>query len=428
MLKWISNTFDCLRCKENQCYGNNAINEALRKELMVLKTREYTLDIKERESYDVVVVGGGIAGVSAAVSAARGGAQTLLIEKSVNLGGLATNGLISWYEPLCDGQGVQMVKGIAEELITLCAKYSFDNIPESWGGSGHNTPRNERYSTYFSPTVFSAALDEFVTSNGVTLRFDTFATYPVMKGKLCEGVITESCSGAEYFGAKTVIDATGDATIAHRAGIPTVEGQNYMTYVAHGCSLSGAERLCSDADFSAFRKWLWLGSDMFGNGHPEGMKRIAGTNADDITEYMLMSKACLLEKIKSMDKNSFDIMTMPFMPQLRTIRRICGETDFNAIDGETYDDAIGNCGDFRPSGAGKHYQIPFGALYHAEFPNVLAAGRIISAPQGDGWEIARVIPNCALTGEAAGKAAARSSLFGDSFDGIRREHMNKIFV
>lgn len=106
-------------------------------------------EIIEKESYDVIVVGGGIAGVAAAVSAARNGASTFLIEKSVNLGGLATNGLISWYEPLCDGEGNQMVKGIAEELIKLSVKYSFDNLPEKWGGSGHNKSRNQRYSTFF---------------------------------------------------------------------------------------------------------------------------------------------------------------------------------------------------------------------------------------------------------------------------------------
>lgn len=390
--------------------------------------KEFNLKTVERGSYDVIVVGGGIAGVAAAVAAARSGAATFLIEKSVNLGGLATNGLISWYEPLCDGQGTQVVRGIAEELIKLCSQYSFDNIPKRWGGSGHNAPRNDRYSTLFSPTVFSAALDKFVTDNGVKIRFDTLTTYPVMDGNICEGVIAESCSGTEFFRAKTVIDATGDASVIHRAGIPTVEGKNYMTYVAHYCDLTGAERLSTDSDFSAFRKWMGIGSDMFGNGHPKEMKRISGTNADEITEYILTGKACLLKKIKNMDKDSFDIMTLPFMPQLRTIRRLQGATDFNAVDGETYDDAIGNCGDFRPGGEGKHYQIPFGALYNRDFPNILAAGRIISAPQGDGWEVARVIPNCALTGEAAGKAAALHSLSGYSFENIRSECMDKIFV
>ena len=98
-------------------------------------------------------------------------------------------------------------------------------------------------------------------------------------------------------------------------------------------------------------------------------------------------------------------MTLPTMPQFRTIRRIIGKTDFNAIDGEKFADNIGNTSDFRYS-EGRRYQIPFGALYNENFPNLIAAGRIISSPQGDGWEIARVIPNCALTGEAAGNAAS----------------------
>lgn len=88
----------------------------------------------KRENYDVIVVGGGIAGIAAAVSAAREGMKTFLIEKSFNLGGLATGGLISWYEPLCDGKGNQMIFGIAEELIKLSAKNSFDTLPSEWGG------------------------------------------------------------------------------------------------------------------------------------------------------------------------------------------------------------------------------------------------------------------------------------------------------
>ena len=366
--------------------------------------------IIKREDYDVIVVGGGIAGVAAAVASARKGTSTFLLEKSVNLGGLATNGLISWYEPLCDGEGTQMIYGIAEELIKLCGKYSFENLPEKWGGDGHNKPRNERYSTLFSPTVFSAALDTYVTDNGVTLRFDTLATYPVMNNNICEGVIVESCNGREFFGAKTVIDATGDATIMHRAGVPTVIGKNYMTYVSHYCDIEAAEKLCNDGDFSSFRKWMNTGSDMFGNGHPQGLDLLTGETAEEITSYMVSGKKSLLKKIEQLDKNSFDVMTLPFMPQFRTIRRIIGKTDFNAVDGETYTDSIGNCGDFRPNGKGKHYQIPFSSMYNENFPNIIAAGRIISSPQGDGWEVARVIPTCALTGEAAGNAAAEASL------------------
>ncbi|MBR5152327.1 MAG: FAD-dependent oxidoreductase [Clostridia bacterium] len=357
-------------------------------------------------SYDVIVIGGGIAGVAASVSAARAGASSLLIEKSCNLGGLATGGLISWYEPLCDGEGTQMIYGIAEELIRLSVKYGFENLPKCWDGDGKNAPRNQRYSTFYSPGVFSAALDGYVLENGVDLRFDTLTTYPVMEGTLCKGVVCESINGREYFQAKVVIDATGDASLMHRAGVPTVSGKNFMTYIAHYCDMELAEQLCKDSDFSAFRKWMNTGSDMFGKGHPEGMDLLTGITAEEITAYMTEGKKSLIQRISQKDKHSFDIMTIPTMPQLRTIRRIVGACDFNAIDGETYPDAIGDCGDFRPDGTGKHYQIPFGALYNENFPNLLAAGRIISSPQGDGWEVARVIPTCALTGEAAGKAAA----------------------
>ena len=135
------------------------------------------------------------------------------------------------------------------------------------------------------------------------------------------------------------------------------------------------------------------------------MELLTGLDADEITDYVIAGKKSMLEHCKQWDRGDFDIMTLPTMPQLRTIRRIVGDCDFEAIDGKTYPDSIGDCNDFRPSGIGKHYQIPAGALFNSDFPNLIAAGRIISAPQGDPWEVTRVIPVCAMTGEAAGKIA-----------------------
>ena len=367
---------------------------------------EFTINATQKENYDVIVVGGGIAGVAASVSAARNGASVLLVEKQVNLGGLATGGLISWYEPLCDGTGRQMIFGIAEELIRLSARYGFDNLPEKWGGQSGNPPRKDRFATLFSPTVFSLALDEFVLQNGVTVRFDCRATYPVMEGNVCVGVITESVSGSEFFGAKAVIDATGDASILYRAGVPTEEGENFMTYIVHMFETGDAKTLCESGDLPKFRRWVNKGSDLLGNGHPEGMGLQKGVTCEEVTRYMLEGKKRMLQYIKTLDKNRFDIMKLPTMPQFRTIRRLVGKCDFCAVDGETFADSIGTCGDFRPEHIGKHYEIPGGALCHESFPNLFAAGRIISAPKGDGWEVARVIPTCALTGEAAGRMAA----------------------
>lgn len=365
------------------------------------------MEAVNKGKYDIIVVGGGIAGVSAAVSAARQGKSVLLIEKQVNLGGLATNGLISWYEPLCDGKGKQMIFGIAEELIQLSIKHGFDNLHEKWGGSGTER-KDARYATNFSPTIFSIMLDKFVLDNGVKLRFDTYATYPVMEGKHCEGVICESVGGREFFEAGVVIDATGDASICYRAGMPTVLGENFMTYVTHVVEKEGAEKYVEDGKLVSLRKWFGVGSDLEGNGHPDGMEMLKCENADDVTGYVVTGKMKFYERFKNKSKDTFDIMTLPTMAQFRTIRRIVGAVDFNAVDGMEFEDSIGNCGDFRAKNIGNHYQIPYGALYNPEFDNILACGRIISAPHGDGWEVARVIPTCALTGEAAGKAAAKA--------------------
>ena len=320
--------------------------------------------------YDVIVVGGGIAGVAAAVSAARNKAKTLLIEKSVNLGGLATTGLISWYEPLCDGQGKQMIGGISEELIKLSVAYGLDNLAKSWGGSRPDQKNPERYCTFFSPTIFSIALDDYVLKNGVELRFDTLATYPVMDGKKCTGVVVESVNGREYFEAAAVVDATGDASVMDRAGVPTVLGKNFMSFVAHYYDTDDAQKLAETRDTRLFRKWMSVGADLEGNGQPEGMKFFAEGTAEELTEYMIIGKQKLFERIKAKGKNNFDITTLPYMPQFRTIRRIAGRCDFPAIDGKTYEDSIGWCGDFRPKGIGKHYQIPFSSMYHEDFENL----------------------------------------------------------
>lgn len=361
-------------------------------------------EVSVKPEYDVVVVGGGIAGVAAAVAAARNGAKTILLEKQINLGGLATVGLISWYEPLCDGEGKQMIGGIAEELIKLSIKYGFENLPAKWGGEGKNEIHYDRYATRYSPTLFSLALDEFVTESGADIRFDTLATFPVMEGNICKGVIAESITGKEFFPAKIVIDATGDASVAHGAGIPTAEGENYLIYICHTYSQSGINEYNRTGDMAKLRRWSACGSDMYGNGHPEGMPRLYRSSAEAQNNYIMLGKRMMLGKYKSIDKHTRDIMMMPTMPQYRKIRHIRGEYVFNGSeDGRTFENTIGSCGDFRTPG--RHFQIPYGCLYNKKFGNILVAGRIISA-EDDGWEITRVIPVCALTGESAGVAAS----------------------
>lgn len=358
-----------------------------------------------KRAHDVLVVGGGIGGVSAAVAAARSGASVLLIEKSINLGGLATRGLISWYEPLCDGEGHQMVGGIAEELIKLSVSVGLEDLPTRWGGDAKTAhSERKRYATHYSPTFFSLALDKWVLSAGVELVLDSHATYPVMEGKVCRGILVEDAGGRSFYPAQMIIDATGDATIAYRAGMECVTGNNFLSYWVHDFTYESAKKYAKDGNLAAFRRWNCVGSAANGTGHPKGMKLFHGDSAEEITEFVLCGKELMLQKYEGIQKDQREIMTLPEMPQFRTVRHIVGKSTFMGTeDGVTCADSIGAIGDFRVCGT--HYTIPYATLYHPDFPNILTAGRIISA-EGEGWEITRVIPGCALTGEAAGVAAA----------------------
>lgn len=378
--------------------------------------------IYKKSSHDVIVVGGGIAGVSAAVSAARHGADVLLIEKSILLGGLATIGLISWFEPLCDSCGKQMIGGISEELIRLAIKYGFDNMPESWKNKADI--KQGRYTTFFSPTIFSLALDEYTVSQGVTLLFDCLAVMPVIHEGICEGIIAETKEGKVFYPCKMIIDATGDASVFAAGGAPTECGDNFTTIFSQAITAEGINEYTENRDMRSLRKWLCLGSNLAGKGHPEGMRKICGLTAEDITEYVLTGRRLLFEKIKESDRNSRDIATLPMMPQLRTIRHITGEYSFKARNGEAFENAVGSCGDFRAAFKGNHYQIPYTALYNKNYKNMIAAGRIISA-EDNGWEVSRVIPVCGLTGQAAGTAAALCIQKNTAVDEIDVSYLQK---
>ncbi len=376
-----------------------------------------TVETVTKKSHDVVVVGGGIGGVCAAVSAARMGASVLLIEKSINLGGLATRGLISWYEPLCDGQGHRMVGGIGEELIRLAVSVGLEDLSNDWKDpNAEPVAPQKRYCSHFSPTFFSLALDRFVLDAGVEMVLDSHATYPVMDGKRLRGVLVEDAAGRSFYPAKIVIDATGDASIAYRAGVPCELGNNFLSYWVHDFSYETAQKYVEDQNLAKFRHWNHAGSSANGKGHPEGMKLFHGDSAEEITDFVLRGKELLLKRYEGIDPLTREIMTLPEMPQFRTIRHIVGKSTFEGTeDGIMCQTPIGVITDFRKGGT--HYSVPYETLYHPDFSNLLTAGRIISAV-GEGWEITRVIPGCTLTGEAAGAAAVLALSHGEDADRV----------
>lgn len=360
------------------------------------------------EETEVLVVGGGIAGVAAALAARRAGARVLLLEKSVLLGGLATNGLINWYEPLCDGQGEQMSFGLAEELLRLSVRYGEDTLPEIWRDPASPIDKSKvrkekqhpvggRYGTFFSPTMFQLAMDEILEAEGVRLRLDILAAWPHMVDGVCQGVICESKSGRELFAARVVIDATGDADLFFRAGAPCVEGHNYLSFVAH------LWRAAEQARSMKHRRWVACGSDLYGKGHPKEYPTITGLRNEEITRFVLDGRRLLREKLREGTSQVLDL-ALPTMAQLRTTRRIQGAVTLTEAHQKTArKDSIGLIGDFER--VGQWYEIPWGTLYCEGMPNLLAAGRMTSS-EGWAWEATRVIPSCAVTGQAAGLAAA----------------------
>ena len=117
--------------------------------------------------YDVIVCGGGIAGVAAALASSRCGAKTLLIEREYTLGGLATLGLVTIYLPLCDGMGNQVSYGITEELLKLSVKHgAAGRCPEKWLSEDYT--REERQKSCLLYTSFGKSAG--ICDDGVDVR------------------------------------------------------------------------------------------------------------------------------------------------------------------------------------------------------------------------------------------------------------------
>ena len=96
------------------------------------KTIVYEKKLQVKKEYDVIVCGGGVAGVAAAVTSAKNGLSTLLIEKSNMLGGLGTLGLINLFVPMCNGRGKQIIFGLAEKWLRKSVEVGIDFIPSDW--------------------------------------------------------------------------------------------------------------------------------------------------------------------------------------------------------------------------------------------------------------------------------------------------------
>lgn len=349
------------------------------------------------KEYDVIVIGGGIAGCSAALAARRHGKSVLVLEKLITLGGLATSGHIVIYLPLDDGFGRQVIGGISEELLQLSSKYAYYA-----GDFSRWKEQGKRYECKFNGPAFSLALEELLLSVGVDILYDTLFAGADIAGRSCKGVLIENKSGRSRISCKAVVDASGDADLFVRSGEPWDKAPNSLAiwlYSAGESDYGYQKRGGADAPGL---KLVSIGRIDTTKDKQQIDAPYFGDNADNINRFVIDGHQRLLSHIK--DDAAFVPASLPSMAQIRTARRICGRYLLSDKDaGAHFEDNIGGTGDWRKPGP--VYEIPYRSLMTEGLENVVCAGRCIST-EGEAWEIIRCIPQAALTGQAAGTALA----------------------
>jgi len=370
------------------------------------------IETKITQECDVLVCGGGVAGISAALAAARQGKKVTLLEKQFMLGGLATAGLVVIYLPLCDGEGNQVSFGIAEELLRLSISMGAEaDYPDNWLDSddkSRRTNRDKRFSVRFNPSLFAILAEQELIRAGVNILYGTYAVGTHLESDKINAVIIENKSGRQAIKATSVVDATGDCDIANFACAPTTTFKQgnilaawYYSYGKDGYQLNPLG--CCDIPDEEQTEDNKI--------TPLINERFTGLDGAELSKMTIASHASTLNDIKKKRKEDKTAVptTIATTPQIRMTRKIVGEYVLGTDEQHTYfDDSIGMVSDWRKRGP--VYEVPFRTLYSKDIKNLIVAGRCTSVSESL-WDVMRVIPCCAVTGQAAGTAAAMSDDF-----------------
>lgn len=400
---------------------------------------------------EVLVCGGGPAGIGAAVSAAQAGAEVILVERLGSVGGMHTGaGVVNWGESAGGPVYDQLVRRLME---FGAARSKYD--PERHCLPGRMTLDTE---------VFHAAAMELLLRAGVKLLLLTHFESTLLKDGVVEGIQVVNKTGLSRIHARVVVDATADADVAASAGVPFQLGDESDGRLQHcnfRCWLEGVDheryqrekpprdelmrllrRAREEGRIVPPENLFQPGADAFPFNERTGNLQLSNWEFEKVdpldpfqtSRLLAQSKAALLQFVQVARQylpgfENCSIRKLPFLPGVRESRRIRGMATLTREDvlrGAKYEDGIARGWFFmdlhdsppghtipypveflranRPAD-GDWYEIRYGCLVPESIEGLLVAGRAISAER-EAHGSARVMPVCMLTGSAAGIAAA----------------------
>jgi FAD-dependent oxidoreductase family protein len=397
--------------------------------------------------FDVVVVGGGPAGIMAAAAAARAGRSTILLERYGFLGGAGTAGGLSTFCGLharVHGEDRQVIHGLADELLDRLGKLDGLSRP-------HLTINDGILAQAFDISAYKIAADELVTGAGARILFHALAVGLALAGeRTIDAVFIESKSGRAAIRGRVFVDATGDGDVSAWAGVPFEKSEKLLypslMFRINGVDVAAAgdkpwrtvERLMDAAERAGThtfprkkpivrpqRNPLEWRANLTQLSNPDG-SAVDGTDVDQLTHGELQGRQQALDAftfIRDRTPGFGDSYIVDLAPQIgiRETRRIVGAyrlTEDDVLGCADFPDTIGVNGwpveahvagtvEFRwPRGESPRgfNQLPFRMMLPGTIDNLYVIGRCASMTHG-AQSAARVTGPCFAMGEAAGTAA-----------------------
>lgn len=383
---------------------------------------------------DVLVIGGGSAGCFAAISSARSGAKTLLIEKNGMLGGTATVGRVN-FPGLFYAWGKQIIGGPSWEAILRCVKYKGAKLPTF----PYKSPNHWDQQITLDVFTYTCVLDELCEEAGVNVLFHCMP----YRAEDENGTVTVYASvkgGMLRIKAKAVIDATGDADVVRMMGYKCLFSE--VTQPATLINTISGYRL-EDIDRQAFSRYIdecyRSGKLSLEDSQGENMWKcltehrinmhVGASNAqtpEGKTEVEQRARKILFRIVRCLSEfpGLEEIYVSDFAGEcgIRETARIVGEKSLTAEEylcGKIFDDSV--CYAFYPidlhqsTGIKQSFladgvvpSVRYGCLIPKGADKALVAGRCISS-DAEANSALRVQATCMATGQVAGVAAALSA-------------------